>query len=251
MTASVKHEKAKDLPGVFVLLAQTLRLYQKNFGILFGYAAWLLLPVAISFFGHISLPESVSKIIEWITMIGFYPIMAIWLSLIIILLTPDIVAGLPPQILTVHSRVRRAIIPFLLTIILVNLLQLVGIIAFIIPGILAGVWFSFATLINVLEGTQVIDSIKQSKALVSPIFFPVLWRLLVGPIVMLSWYVLLVGCVSFIFALLTNIDIATYIQNEPTISQQAIAQIIDVLFLPLFVIYQTIFYLHVREYRVS
>jgi len=59
------------------------------------------------------------------------------------------------------------------------LIVFLGLILFIIPGIIFAVWFSFSRFVLINEGQGVIASLKRSKELVRGRFWPVLGRYLV------------------------------------------------------------------------
>lgn len=247
MTASAKPTPKNPLPNVSVLFTETLRLYRTNFGLLFGFAAWLLLPVAISFFGGLILDAQQSMIVDVVTLAIIYPIIAIWISLAIILLIPDLAAQKPPRLTTLNSRARRAAIPFILTVLLVNVIQFAGLVAFILPGIVFSVWFGFATVIVVLEQTSVIESLKRSRDLVKERFWAVFWRLFAGLILIFSFYIVAIGVVSILFTLLSGQDIMTYMESTPSLGEQALFQVFDIIFFPLFLVYTVILYLSLKK----
>ncbi len=73
----------------------------------------------------------------------------------------------------------RDTVSYLWVSILVGVIALLGLILFIIPGLIFAVWYSFAALIFVLEGVKGYAALKQSKSLVSGRFWSVIWRWIV------------------------------------------------------------------------
>lgn len=59
---------------------------------------------------------------------------------------------------------------------LAGLITMAGLILFIIPGIIIGVYYSLALVVCVVEGKKGTDALRQSKALVSGHWFKVFWR---------------------------------------------------------------------------
>lgn len=67
---------------------------------------------------------------------------------------------------------------FFVVLFLTGLITALGLLLFIIPGLIFLVWFSFAGIIAVVEGKG-LSALKESKALVVDRFWPVAWRLLI------------------------------------------------------------------------
>lgn len=73
--------------------------------------------------------------------------------------------------------------------ILSGLIIFVGILFFIIPAIIFGIWFSFALFILIDKNTGVTESLSASKALVSGLFWPVLGRNIVFGFLIMAIYI--------------------------------------------------------------
>ncbi|MBI3120608.1 MAG: hypothetical protein HYZ08_03250 [Candidatus Kerfeldbacteria bacterium] len=71
----------------------------------------------------------------------------------------------------------------LAVVILKTILTLIGFVLFIIPGILAWVWLSFAEFASIKENLGVIESLKRSKELTRGFFAAILGRLLLMALV--------------------------------------------------------------------
>ncbi|MFH1767135.1 MAG: hypothetical protein ABH826_03515 [Patescibacteria group bacterium] len=246
MTASAP-QKNSELPGVFDLLRTTFEVYRTNFSLLFGFAAWLLLPVAISFFASLSLEPNIALIIQIIALLVVYPVISIWIALAIIFLVPDLLAKKPPRLNDLNARIRRAAIPFFLTVIIVNLVQIGGLLALIVPGIIFSVWFAFPSIIVVLEQKNIIEAFKISKRLSKERFWYVFWLLFGAVIAFISFYIVLTGTVSLVFAVIAGGDFVAYLESGPSLGEQAITQIFDIFFFPLILIYTTVLYLTLKK----
>ncbi len=246
MTASAK-QKSKQIPNTLELIQSTWRIYQKNFGLIFGFAAWLLLPVAISFFADLSFDSSTAVFVKIICLLGFYPVISIWVSLAIILLIPDLYKNKPARLNDLNARIRRAAIPFFLAVVVVNLIEIIGLLAFIVPGIILSVWLAFTTIIIVLEHKDIIAAMRSSKELTKGKFFPILFRFTGAIVIFLALYLGLNLLVSIIFASALGTDLAGYLVAAPPLGEQVISQIIDIFCFPMLIIFSTIFYLELKE----
>lgn len=98
----------------------------------------------------------------------------------------------------------RDTISYLWVSILVGLIVLAGMFLFIVPGLIFAVWYSFALLIFVLEGTKGYEALKKSKALVSGRFWPVVWRWFVPNVIYGLILVVLIGGPILLTGILTN-----------------------------------------------
>jgi hypothetical protein len=81
-------------------------------------------------------------------------------------------------------------VPYFVLSFMVGLVTLVGFFLFIIPGVIAMIWFAFAYLILLFEGKTGVEAMKASKAYVDGHFLEVLFRYLL---------IILVGFVFGIF----------------------------------------------------
>ena len=81
--------------------------------------------------------------------------------------------------------------PVFWTSFLVGLITMAGLILFIIPGIIIGVYYSLALVVCVVEGKRGMDALRQSKAYVSGHWFEVFWRYLALGLLMsvVNWLV--------------------------------------------------------------
>lgn len=85
---------------------------------------------------------------------------------------------------------------------LVGFTVLGGLILFIIPGVIFGLWFSFSLLFAVVEENNVVESMKKSKELVSGYFWPILGRFTVITLIVLLMNLVL-SFIPFIGPLIT------------------------------------------------
>jgi|GEM_PF-4265880 len=83
--------------------------------------------------------------------------------------------------------------------ILSGLIALMGLIGFIVPGILLGICFVVLPMIAVIEGRKGMDAIRRAIALVSPHLVGVLWRVVVTMVATYVPAAILAAIVSAIF----------------------------------------------------
>ncbi len=82
-----------------------------------------------------------------------------------------------PQVQSVITEAKPLIMPIWWASILVGLVVIVGFILLIVPGIIFAVWFSFTTMIVVLEGLRGKAALQKSKSYVQGRWWPVLGRI--------------------------------------------------------------------------
>lgn len=242
MTAS---EKPSKLTGVFGLLLETFRLYVGNFHLYFGYAAWLLVPLVISVLAFVSTTAETFELIDFASTI-VHALLLIWASIVIIQITE--------RLHTKKSIPRRKLgetawtlwTSFMLTYLLVVVVELTGAILLIIPGIIFFVWFEFAPQIVTLERTPILASLSTSRELSRGRFWAVLWRLAGGLTALLAVYMVLFGVVLFAGYSGTDLAIYDYVLAEPTLAQEVMYRLIDIVIFPLVLIFQTRLYLELK-----
>lgn len=92
---------------------------------------------------------------------------------------------------------------FFLVNLLMGIIVMLGLVLFVVPGIIFGIWFSFAPYF-VVEGSGVVESLKQSKKLVAGFFWKTLLRYVIFAILGITIYTLIsfipvVGPISLMF----------------------------------------------------
>ncbi len=181
----------------FILFRESYAFYKTRFALLMGI---VLVPVAvdvaISF-----LPLSVlGNIVSFVVSIFTY---------IALILTIDNPSGIG----TIQNAYRTSIplfFGYFFVSIITNFIVVVGIIAFLVPGILFTIWFTSAAFVVVLEKRGIFESIQQSRKYARGKWSPIFGRLVV---LGLSTFAVLAFC-AIVFA-------ATGLQDMP-ISDMAI-----------------------------
>lgn len=257
MTASSEHnhhvvdKKNPDgLPGAFEILLYSLTLTKRYAHDVYGFAAYLLFPIILTFG-----TQHVSGI--------FGDVLAAGVNVLLILITCWIQATIittvsmrtahpkkDPDPRSVGLYATSILGTLVLTMLLSGLIQFAGYILFIVPGIIATVLFAFASQEVVLHGTGPLSALAASRAKVQPQFFPVLWRLFAITIATVGAYF---GTIVFLLALVslaTGADPVTLANSTPA-WLDAILTVLQIVFLPPFIIGQTVLYLSLNESEKS
>lgn len=248
MTASSDHKepiekkKSGGLPGAFEILLYSLTLTKQYAHDVYGFAAYLLFPIILTFG-----TQNISG--------TFGDVLAALINVLLILTTCWVQATI---ITTVSMRTAHAkkdpdprsiglyatsiLGTLVLTALLSGLLQFAGYILFIIPGILATVLFTFAPQEVALHGAGPLSALAASRAKVQPQFFPVLWRLVVLTAATVGTYLLTVSLVLALASLGSGIDSATLASSTPS-WLDAMLTVLQIVFLPPFILGHTVLYL--------
>lgn len=249
MTASETQSTENNIKiaGPFELFSNSVSIYWRDFSLLFGYSAWLLIPVTISFLASLALSKELSSVVDVVINIVFYIFLAAWVTVSIMHLIPALKSGKKVSQKRLSSRAKRTIIPFLLVSALIALINVLGTIAFIIPGVIFGVWFSFANIFVVLEDVPIFKALQKSRELVRGKFFPILFRLLIGLLLFLIIYLSIISFGLTFLAAISGQDIETYRLAETGIREQVFSQMVDIFMLPLIITYHVLLYLEIKK----
>ena len=229
-----------SLPGPVELLKSAWEVYKKRFWVLIGIEAILLvfvllfvvLTLGTSFAAIILHPSSASLSISSL------PILLILIALFIFV---GYLANLAMIFAVKDSKERIGVKesfnrawtifwPFLWVGILFGLTVLGGFMLFVIPGLIFWVWFNFATLVFVVEGSRGEEALLRSKEYIRGRWGGVFWRLLFILIVPIA--------LSLIIKLVTPYTVESFI-----------SPIISMLFWPLSIAYVFSLYSALRDTR--
>lgn len=148
---------------------------------------------------------------------------------------------------TMHDSWRDTV-SYLWVSVLVGVIVAVGAVLFIVPGVIFGIWYSFAALIFALEGVKGYGALKKSKALVQGRFWPVVWRWVVPFFVYGLVLVALIGAPTLLVGALTQWDaFKEFTANNQPWWFQLIQSVATVLTLPLSVGFGVILYSSLKE----
>ncbi len=242
----VDKKNPDSLPGAFEILIYSLTLTKRYAHDVYGFAAYLLFPIILTFG-----VQNVAGLLG--------DVLVATINVLLILTTCWIQATI---ITTVSMRATHAkkdpdprsiglyatsiLGTLVLTGLLSGLIQFAGYLLFIIPGIIATVLFTFASQEVVLHGAGPLSALAASRAKVQPQFFAVLWRLAVIAFTAVGVYF---GVVVFLLAFLsvgTGIDAVT-LAKAPPAWLDAMLTVLQIGFLPPFIIWHTVLYLSLNE----
>lgn len=228
------------------LLIRTFRLYRAQFWLFIGYAAWLLPPLA-AFLILTSLPENPLTNTLAILAIFVQIFVSIWMAICImksvVLLEQKQVVD--PNRLSVESL--RRIHPVLIVAFLQILIIFGGLILFIVPAILFWVWYAHSQISTAVDNKRPLDALTYSRALVKGRFFPVLWRLIAGPIVIGLGYTFVLGFILLIIGTILGFDPVVILSDEPPLWTQLIESMGDIFVIPLLIIYSILLYTDLKK----
>lgn len=164
--------------GAGELIKKSWSLYIANFRALIMVAAWSLIPAVAMTFVMLIPAELwiLSSLLALAVGIGAM-IVGLWVFANLTAIIAKIYGGEQYDVTAIGQNAWSKILPLLWVSALTGLAVFGGTLLLIIPGIIFAVWFTFGSVINVLEGTRGAAALKQSKQLVSGKWWAVLWRL--------------------------------------------------------------------------
>jgi hypothetical protein len=192
------------MPGIFALLGTAWRLWRAHAALLSGLFAWLLIPFAGALLFKF-VPNETAKntglFVLWLVTI----VLSIWIVCIGILAVHAILKGNQKLSLEqIRAQVRPLLWPFVIVGVLQVAVIIGGLLLLIIPGILFMVWYAFAQFAVLLDGKRGLEALSHSRSLVRGRFWPVLWRLVAGPVLVGILYAVVIGILTMIWWALTD-----------------------------------------------
>jgi hypothetical protein len=253
MTASSEHKEPilnekehNGLPGAFEILLYSLTLTKRYAHDVYGFAAYILFPIILAF-GTQHVSGRFGDVIA-ATVNVLLVLIACWIQATIIT-TVSMRSAHPkkdPDPRSIGLYATSILGTLVLTALLSGLLQFAGYILFVIPGIIASVLFAFAPQEVVLHGAGPLSALAASRAKVQPQFFPVLWRLFVLTAAAVGSYLLTVSFILTIAGFGTGMD-AMALANATPAWLDAVLTVLQIVFLPPFIIGHTVLYLSLNE----
>lgn len=232
------------------LLRATIDLYRKEFWLFLGYAAWLLVPAAAFYFA-IALPSNPVTSVLIVVTIVLQLFVWLWILVCLMRATALLTANKPIDHDVLSTQSLRRIQPVLTVVFLQVLIVLGGTLLLIIPGIIFWVWYSFAQVASGLDDKRPVESLTFSRTLVQGRFFATLWRLIAGPVVIGLLYAFLSGALLTILARLFGIDVSLVFSDAPPLWSQIVQSIVDIFFIPLFLIYTVLLYQDLKNNQLE
>ncbi|KKW31265.1 MAG: hypothetical protein UY76_C0062G0006 [Candidatus Uhrbacteria bacterium GW2011_GWA2_52_8d] len=223
------------------LLRNTVCLYRAEFWMYVGYTAWLVVPTAAFYFAS-ALPRGLATTVLIVLSILAQVFISLWMVVCIMRSTHMLASGQKIDLQKISQEAVRRIQPVLVVAFVQALIILGGVLMLIIPGILFWGWYAFAQLSAAIDDQRPIAALSASRALVQGRFFPVLWRLLAGPIVIGLLYAFILGFVLLFLSNLFGQDASLVFSETPPLWAQLIEVVADVFVIPLLVIYSVLLY---------
>jgi len=233
-------ESQKKTPAPLASIAQltglSLLLYKRQAGIFIGYSAWLLLPIAASYVVLITLPTGVVSTVLLVVLNLVSFVLTVWISIALMIVGANMILGQPLSSEAVAHVTQKKLGHAILVSLIVAVIEIVGFVLFIVPGVVVSVWYAFAQTEVVLNGQTPLQALCRSRELVRERFWEVLWRLL-GILELAAIFFILV---SLLGELLTFLGV-------PTTGIDLLSDTLSVLYLPVIVIYSVALYLELKR----
>jgi hypothetical protein len=225
------------------LLSSTVELYRAHFWLFIGYAAWTLVPTAA--FLIVDMVFNIES--SWYLLMLPIMIASIFIYFWVVSVLSKAAHLLSQQKLidtqNISTSAMRVVAPLFMTAFLVGLITTGGFLLLIVPGILFTIWYSQAVTVAIIEEERPINSLTRSKQLVKGRGWDVFFYLLVATLVFTIPYLITLAIPTGIGVYLTGIDpLDLFYTSEILIWPEAIQAIVDMIFTPIFVIYQVLLY---------
>lgn len=234
------------LPGAFEILLYSLTLTKRYAQDVYGFAAYLLFPIILTF-GTQNISGTFGDVLAALVNV-LIVLMTCWIQATI-MITMSMRTSHPkkdPDPRSIGLYATSILGTLVLTVLLSSLLQFAGYLLLIVPGILATVLFAFAPQEVVLHGAGPLSALAASRAKVQPRFFAVLWRLFLLTATTVGTYLVTVSLILTLVSLASGIDAGTLANTTPA-WLDAILTVLQIVFLPPFIIGHTVLYLSLNE----
>lgn len=232
------------------LVRATVTLYRKEFWLFTGYAAWLLVPIAAFYFASALPPNPVTTTLLIVTVVLQ---LFVWLWILVCLMraTALLAVNKPVDHNLLSTQALRRIQPVLTVVFLQALIFIGGLLLLIVPSIIFWVWYSFSQIAAGLDDKRPLESLALSRSLVKGRFFQILWRLMAGPIVIALLYVSLSGLILILIAQPLGVEASMIFSDSPPLWVEIIQSIVDIFFIPLFLIYSVLLYQDLKSHPLE
>lgn len=230
------------IPSVEII-KKSINLYKENFNVFFQYALLFLIPNGVilalrPFLINATLNDTAQN--SMLTTVYFLLILISWFASfwisagLIRVLYAKYNGKEVKDIKTELLNVKHVLIPAFLATTLSAIFVMLGIVLFIIPGLIFSIWFAFSIHEAVINEKKVVDALKSSKELVTGRWIAVFWRLLVGIIVFGIATAITASIVGSILGVITSgIAKDSSIYTPVRIIVSLIVSFVSILFTPL------------------
>lgn len=187
-------ENAQQLRPIGKLLADTWKFYQLNYkkvcllmlwGLIGAVPYALIIAVNINFRLQIAPYQTVINLITFLFyLVTLYWIISTFLGLIILIKNPE------KKIIDVFNAGRKLVWGHLAISLVVFMFVSLWSLLFVIPGIIFGIFYTFAMFAFVYDGYRRSAALGRSKELVSGKWWPVFGRLIIGLVIIMAFAML-------------------------------------------------------------
>ncbi|NQV90291.1 hypothetical protein HQ487_02685 [Candidatus Uhrbacteria bacterium] len=228
------------------LLTRTFTLYRANFWLFIGYAAWLLLPLASTLI-LTSLPEHF--IIEILVVVSILAQMfiSIWMGISIMQSIVQLEKSEPTDPNEISKKALLRIRPVLIAALLQGLIIFGGLLLLIVPAIIFWVWYAHSQISVAVDGKRPMEALAYSRELVTGRFFPALWRLVSGPVVIGLGYAFILGIILTLVGTILGTDLSVVFSEKPPLWTELLESMADIFIIPLFIIYSVLLYENLKK----
>lgn len=244
-----------NLISLIDLIKQSWQLYKNNFKTLMSITAWLLIFVLLEV---LILILALTGKLAIAAFLGFLVLIAsIVATIVISIVLIQIINKIYHQELIGdwHDLIKPAVNrigSYLLIGIITAILVFVGLVLFIIPGIIMAVWYSFSEQVFVLENIKGYAALKRSKELVEGYWWPVLGRWLGASVFfgIIIWIITIIISIPFGINKINPSNMMNAIIGQQSRWQDdLISGLISIFVLPLFTIIGVILYNNLKQIK--
>ncbi len=180
MTASGK--PGAKLPSVLTIVKESFQVSFDLWSVLYGYTAWLFIPLLLSLTATIFLPTEYSQALK-ITADVIFILLGTWVSTAIILYTALHYVKEENESINLDRlsvRAWKRLAPVLLSNVVLTLATLLGLIFLIVPGIIIYTVFAFAPIASALTNRNLKQAFEHSYEIVKGQITSVMLKLFLG-----------------------------------------------------------------------
>lgn len=229
------------------LLEKSWLIYKNHFGLLFGYAAWILLPYAAFVLLSLIPPTSTVGLLHFLVLVTQI-VVGLWMFISLLLINQHLLKTPKKKIPDLLAKTAFLLVPSLVLVALIeSIIVLGGFVLLIIPGLILWVWFSFAQLSVVYDEQKGMKALVFSRELVRNRFLQTTWRLVAGPALILVTYVITGSLLIYVLASIGGSGSEIFLMTTPPLWVDVIFSVLEVIILPLFLLYFTLLYNDVKK----
>lgn len=220
------------------LFAVSFLFYRQAFWTLIGYSAWIILPVGLVAVGKLFPLSAAQDILILAIEIAAFPL-AIWIDLSLLQINSRLLFDQPIKIEEIAAQTKKKFGQSILAALVVAIVQIVGLIFLIVPGIIVSIWYVFIQQEIILNNKKWLEAFVGSRELVRGYFAAVFWRLAIGGLFLLAGFLLLAQIFTRLLTFLF-----------PALSDTSwVIDVFSVFFVPLLLLYVTTLYFELKRVK--